>query len=93
MEFNLSEDYFFSLITNNCEYCGSPPSLENIHKKHKIFLNGVDRINNNLGYINGNVKTCCHICNKAKGGLTLNEFKTWINNLIKYNKNNENINN
>ena len=93
LEFNLSEDYFFSLITNNCEYCGSPPSLENIHKKHKIFLNGIDRIDNNLGYINGNVKTCCHICNKAKGGLTLNEFKTWINNLIKYNKNNENINN
>ena len=36
---------------------------------------------------------CCHICNKAKGGLTLIEFKNWINNLIKFNiKNEDNFN-
>lgn len=93
LNFDLSEDYFFSLITDNCGYCGSPPSLENVNKNHKIFLNGIDRIDNNLGYINDNVMPCCHICNKAKGELTLIEFKNWINNLIKFNiKNEDNFN-
>lgn len=89
LEFNLEDEYFLSLITSNCGYCGSPPSLENNYKNHKIFLNGIDRVDNNLGYVNNNVISCCHICNKAKGELSLQEFKNWINNLINFNIKNE----
>ena len=90
LEFSLDDDYFFNLLISNCKYCGSPPSLENKYKNHTMFLNGVDRVKNELGYVNDNVVTCCNTCNKAKGSLTLTEFKKWINNLIKHNKNNEN---
>lgn len=55
-----------------------------------MFLNGIDRVNNDLGYINNNVVSCCKTCNLAKSSLTLIEFKNWINNLIKHTLKNEN---
>lgn len=47
-------------------------------KEHEIFYNGIDRVNNNMGYCTGNVVTCCTQCNTAKLNYTEEEFKTWI---------------
>ena len=52
-----------------------------------IYYNGIDRIDNKIGYIIENCVTCCNVCNTAKLNLTLDEFKIWIynvyNNLFK----------
>lgn len=90
IDFNLNSDLFFKLITSDCIYCGSKPLLKNKNKNHTILLNGIDRVDNNIGYIEGNVVSCCYICNKAKGILSLIEFKDWINRLINFNTKNEN---
>ena len=47
------------------------------HGKYKY--NGVDRVENTNGYLTGNCVSCCHICNRAKGEMTVNEFYDWIN--------------
>ncbi len=52
-----------------------------------ILVNGIDRINSNIGYIEGNIVPCCKHCNSAKNTMTESEFKEWIvrlyNNYIK----------
>jgi hypothetical protein len=56
-----------------------------------MYLNGIDRIDSKLGYVEGNVVSCCKICNSAKGDLTLAEFENWINKMIKFKTNENNI--
>lgn len=91
-EWKLDNKYFFNLITGNCYYCGSKPSLENKRKTHFILLNGIDRIDSNKGYIADNVVSCCKFCNFAKGNSSSEEFENWIKRLIKYRKNENNNN-
>lgn len=46
--------------------------------KATLFYNGIDRKDNNKGYIDGNVLTCCFICNRAKLTMSYNDFIKWI---------------
>jgi hypothetical protein len=92
LEFSLSVDEFKKIIFDKCIYCGSPPqqskfSGESKKNKKDMFLsyNRIDRINNNIGYIKENCKSCCHMCNAAKSDHSLEEFKKWIKNLIEFN--------
>lgn len=57
VEFNLNEDEFNVLVASNCEYCVLPITTANI---------GLDRLNNDLGYIISNVVPCCAECNIAR---------------------------
>ena len=43
-----------------------------------LWFNGIDRIDSKIGYIDGNVVTCCKHCNFAKDALTQKEFKDLI---------------
>lgn len=84
-EFNLNKENFINLAKANCYYCGSSPTqklktyeasqnTKEWRDKCIIFYNGIDRINNDLGYINENVVSCCKNCNRAKSKLTKDEF-------------------
>ena len=46
--------------------------------KGAILYNGLDRVDSSRGYIQGNVVTCCTICNRAKNVLTPEEFYLWV---------------
>jgi len=52
--------------------------------EYSIFYNGIDRVDNNKGYIQGNVVSCCMQCNTAKLNNNLEDFKNWIKKI--YNK-------
>lgn len=86
LKFSLSKEEFKDLISKNCEYCDSIPS--NFLKKKKsnggITYNGIDRLDNNKGYIKENCITACEICNKAKRDLTLKEFTEWLSKMIRH---------
>lgn len=92
--FDLSLDQFKELINNGCNYCGSPPILQKILKnqtKYKrrdieLIYNGIDRVDNNIGYILHNCVTCCSICNGAKSNLSLEVFENWIKRLVLFNE-------
>ena len=74
----------------NCNYCKCPPSqIQYPSKKHskewrekgKLIYNGIDRINNKVGYVLKNCVSCCKNCNRAKSDLSIENFNNWIKNL------------
>jgi hypothetical protein len=65
--FTLTREYFESLLFNNCVYCSDPTTNTQTSWVDSFSYNGIDRIDNTLGYTNENVVTCCGFCNKAKG--------------------------
>ena len=85
--FDLTFEDFCILIKQNCNYCGSPPVQE--YKKdgliENVIYNGIDRVDNAIGYNKENCVTACKFCNFAKGKSSLEEFQSWIKRLIEYN--------
>jgi hypothetical protein len=65
LDFALSQDEYLRLITQDCYLCG-----KNSNSQH---LNGIDRIDNNKGYIVDNVKPCCGGCNYMKKNYILED--------------------
>lgn len=84
LEFSLTIEEFKTISKSNCNYCGSEPSLRN--RKGEILINGVDRVDNNKGYVLTNCVPCCTICNMAKSDLSSTEFHKWILRLVSFNK-------
>lgn len=77
-EFNLGREEFRALVTANCTYCGFPPRHIKRTKISTFTYNGIDRIDNAVGYVPGNVETCCADCNNAKGKRSKAEFLSWL---------------
>lgn len=75
-EFELSFNEFDKLISSPCHYCGIKPSNEYKYKSKNstLFYNGVDRVNNNIGYTVDNAVSCCKTCNFLKGRFNVDEF-------------------
>jgi hypothetical protein len=74
IEFELSFEEFDELTSLNCFYCNSVPELRDRKYKYSGYINGIDRVNSNLGYVKSNVVSCCKNCNIAKNSLTQDEF-------------------
>ena len=83
LPFEISKRLFRKLIQQNCVYCGREPSSvrgsTEFNRYNGTFLyNGLDRVDNSKGYTIDNVVSCCSKCNRAKGTMTVDEFKEWI---------------
>jgi hypothetical protein len=75
LKWELSIDKFLILTKGDCSYCGSSPSQTHKVPGSAVFVyNGIDRIDNTLGYIDFNCVSCCGICNSMKGILSKEEF-------------------
>jgi len=74
--FDLNEVQFKELIFAKCFYCDSEPhNITNISTRYgTIIYNGIDRVDNERGYIIDNVVTCCGTCNMMKRTYTKQEF-------------------
>lgn len=88
--FKLTFEEFNRLIFANCFYCNQAPKLvkfsgQKNRRDRFLSYNGVDRIDNNVGYVGNNCVACCSICNSAKSDLTFEEFKSWIQKLVNHN--------
>lgn len=59
LEFTLNESDYYSLINLDCYYCTLPNNVE--------AGIGLDRLDNNKGYIINNVVSCCIECNYVRG--------------------------
>lgn len=79
--FNLTVSDFRNLISSNCYYCGVSPSNVYDKRYYNVTYNGIDRIDNNVGYTLENSVACCKMCNVAKNNHTYEEFMNWINRL------------
>lgn len=74
--FDLSESEFKEIIDRNCHYCDSKPSLAYIPDRANGGYphNGIDRINNLIGYEASNCVPCCNKCNRMKWDMDYHDF-------------------
>jgi len=73
-EFKLSFAQFTKLFIGECHYCG----VENAR--------GIDRVDNNIGYIIDNCVSCCGVCNKMKWKLNKDDFLEKVKQIFKNTK-------
>jgi hypothetical protein len=67
-EFSITREEYGRIRKQLCRYCnGELPNF-----------GGVDRINNNRGYVSGNCGPCCRTCNVAKNSMSVRAFYIWI---------------
>lgn len=80
LRWNLTEKQFAEITQQDCYYCGAKPNNLSKHKESfgEYIYNGLDRIDNNKGYVIDNIVPCCKDCNRSKYKRTLQEYKDWI---------------
>jgi len=76
LAFELSKDDFKKLTKGDCFYCGLEPKQIYFGSSCKTpyIYNGVDRQNNQIGYVLSNCVSCCKTCNDMKRTRTVEEF-------------------
>jgi 5-methylcytosine-specific restriction endonuclease McrA len=92
--FSIDKESFLLVSQQNCHYCGRKPSMKSkysrkfpsgeIYNYPAYTHNGIDRVNNNLGYSIDNIVPCCTICNRAKNSMTYIEYTEYLNELSVY---------
>lgn len=81
LAFELTRDQFKQLTRQPCFYCAAFPEGRGPAVKGTLgtyLYSGVDRVNNDEGYVLWNVRSCCKICNVAKASMTESEFFSWV---------------
>jgi hypothetical protein len=85
-EFTLTKDQTKALILSNCFYCNVQPSNTKTNKDtgFELKYNGIDRKNNNIGYIPENVVSCCKRCNYLKSDTNIEDFLNHIKQIYEF---------
>ena len=76
IEITITKEYFNTKIKEQCYLCGKLPS--------KTHMNGLDRVDSLLGYVESNLQTCCGNCNYMKNNYTLDLFLNKCELISKY---------
>ena len=81
IQVDITFEDFLTISQKNCYYCDAVPA--NVNKQAQrsfgsFTYNGIDRYDNDIGYVLDNCKPCCAQCNTAKNFLSLNDFISWI---------------
>jgi len=76
LHLSLTRDEIAKLITSPCNYCGR---LSN-YTSYK-GCNGIDRVDNSMGYELSNCVSCCIYCNVSKNNRSLEDFRQHIINM------------
>ena len=76
LDFTISSDEFRKITKQDCYYCGENPSNIKTGKTHygEYIYNGVDRVDNAVGYVDGNCVSCCEFCNRMKMNHSVADF-------------------
>jgi hypothetical protein len=78
--FDLTEDQFARIAAQNCFYCDAVPTRvysqrnSRTYKITRVRRNGIDRVDNFLGYTIDNCVPCCAACNRMKLDVSLEDF-------------------
>lgn len=80
INFEIKKEFFKKITKKNCYYCNSEPSNYRL-EEHDIsgyVYNGIDRLDNNIGYTEENCVPCCSDCNTMKMDLSRQDFLSWV---------------
>jgi len=85
LQFELSLDEFRKITQQDCYYCGIEPSIRRQTRRlnGEYTHNGIDRLDNLLGYISDNSVPCCTMCNRMKYTFTEDLFLSQIKRIYK----------
>lgn len=82
MDYDISFDEFNELIDQKCFYCGAVGAnlISDTRNGERVsdtnlYCNGIDRIDNNKGYLKENTVACCIKCNASKSNTPQAKFK------------------
>ena len=78
ISFALSMAEFRSIVVLNCIYCGAAPTIGFSSLKVAIPLNGIDRVDSQVGYSLDNCVPACTSCNKLKSNGSREDFLNHI---------------
>ncbi len=82
---NLSDSQAEKLFKGNCTYCNAAPCTVKRAISGKTFTyNGIDRLDNNIGYVPENCVSCCRRCNYAKSTHSVDNFLAWVASVYKH---------
>ena len=86
LSFTLNFEQFKKLTSGKCHYCGDKPHYK--AKPHKYsnggyVYNGIDRVDNNIGYEMDNCVSCCFVCNSMKKAYSYDKFTEHIKKICK----------
>lgn len=91
IDFKLSFDEWLMLVTSNCFYCNGKPANAYKHSGTyysktcgEIIYQGIDRIDNSVGYVFDNCAPCCKTCNSMKSNMGLKDFEDHILKIVKF---------
>ena len=75
LSWELSNEQFKELTSSACYYSGVKPSKSIVFKSgEKYMYNGIDRVDNSIGYTISNCVPCCHEINMMKKTLSKEHF-------------------
>lgn len=90
--FELSYEDFVDITQHECYLCGVQPSQVYVHTQGRksydnnpFTYNGIDRVENSIGYVTGNLASSCGTCNMAKRFLDIESFLKYIKRAYKFN--------
>lgn len=68
LDFNIEENDLLRIAQEPCTYCGNIKTQvsKNWYNNGNFYYTGIDRVDNNIGYILSNIVSCCSICNRFK---------------------------
>ncbi len=86
---------FKTISFGKCNYCGLEHSREvkdykggkesGLLTNETLLINGIDRIDSNIGCTKDNCVSCCTTCNIAKNAMSKDVFLAWIKLVYNYN--------
>ena len=69
--FDLTREEFERIVQEPCYYCGSDKQSKQMYNKRGlVYYTGIDRVDNDKGYILDNCVACCKKCNLDKKSVT-----------------------
>ncbi len=66
IDFSITEIEYHTITSKSCYMCGKENTT--------LHSNGIDRIDNNKGYVIDNIHSCCGECNYMKNNYTMNDI-------------------
>lgn len=90
--FNISFEWFVKAVHLPCHYCNRT-DINSVTVASKIpgevlladfRYNGLDRVDNSIGYEEDNCVPCCVVCNRAKNSMPYDEFMQYIHQLVNH---------
>ncbi len=84
LEFSLDFEIFKKFVLSECYYCGIENScrIKETVRLPEFKYNGIDRTDNEKGYVYFNCVPCCKLCNMAKKALPYGAWDDWVLRLV-----------